>query len=152
MSTNGLIGRTAAACRRLVIHAGDTVGVTSTTAAAYRGQRSASSSDTVRRSDSPIGNRGERDADARIRRRRSERQLVRRGDLAREAGDAEAIRSIGGDLEVDHAVAAVQTLDGGHLEAAQRELFGNLVGRRRHVDEITDPGNKETHECGYLVI
>ena len=54
MSTKGLIGRTSAACRRRVIHAGDTVGVTSTTAAAYRGQRSDSSSDTVRRSDSPM--------------------------------------------------------------------------------------------------
>ena len=55
MSTIGLIGRTSAATSREAIHAGEDAAMTSATAAAYRGHRSSSWTDTAIRSDAPAG-------------------------------------------------------------------------------------------------
>ena len=70
---------------------------------------------------------------------RRQRQVVRRRHLAREAEDAERVGAVGGDLEVDHRVAAVQRLDRRDLEAAQGERLRDVGGGRLYVDKFLQP-------------
>ena len=70
---------------------------------------------------------------------RLQRQIVQRRDFARQADDTQAVGAVGGNLEVDHRIAIAEWFDGGELEATQAEAFADLLGRRRHVDELTQP-------------
>jgi len=72
-------------------------------------------------------------------RRLAERQIERRRDFAREPQNAEAVRPVRGDFEVDDGIAVRKALDGRDLEAAEADRRGNFVGRRLDVDELAEP-------------
>ena len=77
--------------------------------------------------------------------RRRQRQSVRRSDLARHADDGHGIRTIGGDLEIEHRIAVANGLDALDGETAHRHRLRNGLRRAGNVDTLTQPGEEDSH-------
>jgi hypothetical protein len=79
----------------------------------------------------------------------AERHAVLHGDLAGHPDDAEAIRPVGRDLEVDHRIIGAP-LDRVHrrdLEAAHGEVLRELVDRDGDVDVLLQPRDEDSHDA-----
>ena len=89
------------------------------------------------------------------RRTEAQRHVVERRDLAGEAGDAERVGPVGGDLEVDDRVGAgrrpiraghgIERRDRGELEAGEVQPLGQRLDADRDVDQLTQPGHEHFH-------
>ncbi len=74
---------------------------------------------------------------------RLQRRAPDDGGLAREAGVAQRVGPVRGDLEVDDAVR--RGLDAGHLEPAQPDLGGHHLDVGGHLDEVRQPFMHDLH-------
>ncbi len=84
--------------------------------------------------------------------RQAQGHPARRGRLARQAGDAQAVGPVRGDLEVDHRVAGavagrpgrgLHRVDRGDLEPLHRQQGSQFWSRQGDVGQVTEPGDQE---------
>ena len=66
-------------------------------------------------------------------------QAIGGRDLARDAGDRQAVGPVGGHLEVDDRVSVLEWLDAFDRESANRHRRGNLFGSAGDVHELAQP-------------
>jgi hypothetical protein len=71
----------------------------------------------------------------------SQLDVVRSRHFPRQTEHAQAVGPVGGDFEIDHGVPAIEGLDRRHLEPAQPQRLGDVLGRRSHGHELTQPRN-----------
>jgi hypothetical protein len=65
-------------------------------------------------------------------------------DLARDSADRHAVGPVGRDLEVEHHVVAMQ-FEALERQAAQAHARADLFSRRRDVDELANPRERDLH-------
>jgi hypothetical protein len=78
--------------------------------------------------------------------------VVQGRDLAGDAEHAEAVGTVGRDLQIDHGIVALrrrarERLDRRHLEARHVQVRRQLRGRHRNVHQLTEPRDENLQKA-----